>query len=71
MAQTTKQLLRTALLNAPALARLSGVKLDTLRALLAGKRKDPHPKTRRRLAAALRGHAVTLESIADQLERAP
>lgn len=65
----TRETLRLAMLNAPALARLSGVKLHTVRALLSGKRgKRPHRSTLRKLAAALRKHSATLASVADTLD---
>ena len=55
------------MLNAPELARLSGVPLDTVRNALNGKRR-PRPITRRKLAAALRQHSATLADLADQLD---
>lgn len=60
-------LLRTAMLNAPVLAKLSGVSVHTVRAILNGKRARLYPTTRSKLADALRRHAATLLSVADQL----
>lgn len=56
------------MLNAPELARLSGLPVATVRNALNGKRR-PRASTRRKLAAALRAHSATLASLADQLDR--
>lgn len=61
--------LRDAMLNAPTLARLSGLSVYTIRAILEGKRRRLYPSTRRKLAAALRAHSATLMALADQLEQ--
>lgn len=63
-----RTILRTVLLNAPALARLSGVSKHTITAILAGKRHRLYPSTRKKLAAALRGHVVTIAAAADLLD---
>lgn len=59
--------IQTAMLNAPELARLSDLSVETVRAILYGKR-NPRPETRRKLAAALRAHSQTLATLADQLD---
>lgn len=64
-----KKILHAALLNAPALSRLSGVPLDTVRAILNGKRTRPYAATRAKLADALRSHSGTLAALADALDR--
>lgn len=68
-----REALKLALLNAPQLAALSGVKLNTIRAILKppaskSSRRRIHPETRRKLAAALRQHSATLATLADQLD---
>ena len=65
---TRKSLLQQAMLNAPDLARLSGLPVETVRAIIFEKRKG-RPETRRKLAAALRAHSETLSALADQLDR--
>lgn len=62
-----RRALRQAMLNAPALSKLSGVPLDTVRNALNGKRR-PRPATRAKLADALRRHSADLAALADQLE---
>lgn len=62
--------LQQAMLDAPQLARLSGVKLETVRAILYEKRHGL-PATRRKLATALRQHSATLAALADALEPPP
>lgn len=64
-----RALLHEAMLNAPTLARMSGVPLDTVRNALNGKRR-PRPATRAKLAAALRAHSATLATLADALDPA-
>jgi DNA-binding LacI/PurR family transcriptional regulator len=61
------KLLRQALVNAPQLARLAGVSVHTVRAILARKRTRIYPDTRRKLVAALRQHSATLAALADAL----
>lgn len=68
MERPDKELLRIAMLNAPSLARLSGVSVHTIRAILAGKRRRLYPSTRVKLAAALRAHSETLAALAEQFE---
>lgn len=67
----TRTILRTVLLNAPALARLSGVSLHTIRAVLAGKRQKLYPSTRKKLADGLRKHAELSNDAADLLDPPP
>ncbi len=55
------------LVNAPELARMSGLSIHTIRSILAG-RRGGHPETRAKLAAALRAHSTTLAALADQLD---
>ena len=57
------------MLNAPILARISGVPLATVRNALNGKRR-PRPVTRAKIAAALRAHSATLAVLADHLDPA-
>lgn len=64
-----KRILHDALLNAPALAKLSGVSVHTVRAILAGKRERLYAATRTKLADAMRRHSDTLAALADELER--
>lgn len=59
--------LRAAMLNAPSLARLSGVPVDTVRGVLNGKHR-PRATTRRKLAEAIRAHSGRLAFLADQLD---
>lgn len=59
--------LQTAMLNAMDLSRMSGLPVETVRAVLYGKRR-PRPETRRKLAAALRQHSETLSTLADSLD---
>jgi hypothetical protein len=66
---TESEILRTALINAPALARLSSLSVHTVRAIIARKRKRLYPSTRAKLAAALRAHSTTLATLADELDR--
>lgn len=69
---TPKQILRAALINAPELARLSGVSLSAIRAIMRPEgnkaAREPRPATRRKLAAALRKHSRTLDTLADSLD---
>jgi DNA-binding LacI/PurR family transcriptional regulator len=66
---TDSEILKTALINAPALARLSGLSVHTVRAIIARKRKRLYPSTRAKMAAALRAHGATLATLADELDR--
>lgn len=50
------------------LARRSGVSLNTLRALSAGRNRKPQLQTRQKLAAALRIHAARMLEVADTLD---
>jgi hypothetical protein len=70
---TDRHAIKTALLNAPQLAKLAGVSVETIRALLKpsyahSARRKLRPETRRKLAAALRQHSATLATLADSLE---
>lgn len=62
------EVVKTALLNAPELARLAGVSVHTVRAVIAGKRTRLYPSTRAKLAAAFRAHSSTLAALADEIE---
>lgn len=66
--RTESEILKAALINAPQLARLSGVSVHTVRAILARKRARLYSTTRSKLAAAMRRHAADLLTLADQLE---
>lgn len=63
-----KDLLRAAMLNAPALARLSGLSIYSVREIMLGRRRRLYPATRRKLGEALRRHATTLAALADHLD---
>jgi transcriptional regulator with XRE-family HTH domain len=70
--RAVSEILRSALINIPQLARLAGLQENTVRSLRYGKRERPRAGTRRKLARAFRQHASTLLALADQLEaRAP
>ena len=64
----TEHPLQAAMLNAPDLARISGVSVWTIRAIINGDRVGS-PDTRRKLAAALRQHSEKIATLADELER--
>lgn len=64
---TESEILKAALIDAPQLARLSGLSVHTVRAILHRKR-TPRPETRRKLAAALRAHGSDLDTLAARLE---
>lgn len=65
---TDSEILKAALIDAPQLARLSGLSVHTVRAVLHRKR-NPRPETRRKLADALRAHGSNLDTLADALAR--
>lgn len=50
------------------LSRRSGVSINTLRALSAGRSQHPQRRTRTRLAAAFRQHSERLTEMADVLD---
>jgi DNA-binding transcriptional regulator YdaS (Cro superfamily) len=64
------QLLKTARLDFPKLAALSGLSEGYLRQLSSGNR-NAGPQSRSRIAAALREHSGTLAVLAEQLEKPP
>ena len=62
-----KTLLQKAMLDAPQLAKMAGLNVETVRAIMYGKRRGL-ASTRRKIADALRRHSADLSVLADQLE---